>query len=61
MWIGTQKIGGFLVYSKFNGKFWTGYTGAVMNVDNDPTRSGKQDYVPVMSLKLYRWNDDSRD
>lgn len=61
MWIGTQKIDGVLKWSKFNGKFWTGYVAAIMGVDNDKLRSSRQDYVPVMTLQLHRWNDDSRD
>ena len=60
MWIGTQKIDGVLKYSKFNGEFWTGYVTAVMKVDNYNSKSGKQDYVPIMTLQLHRWNDDSR-
>lgn len=50
MWVGTKRIDGVLKYSKFNGKFWTGYVTTVMNVDNDPSKSGNQDYTPVMTL-----------
>ena len=61
MWIGVRKIDGALKYSKFNGKFWTGFVKSTGNVEKDKSRSSYQDYAPIMTLQLHRWNDDSRD
>lgn len=62
MWIGVNNKSGWVFWSKYNGSFWTDYVTSVERLvvdidDGGPGRSSYQDYTPVLTNILHRWND----
>ena len=61
--IGVTNKHEWVYWSRYNGSFWIDYVTSVERLIVDPNdggygRSSYQDYTPVLTSILHRWNDD---
>ena len=61
--IGVTSRDEWVYWSRHNGSFWTDYVTQVERLieninDGGSGRSSYQDYTPVLTSILHRWNDD---
>ena len=61
--IGVANKGGRVYWSRYNGSFWNDYVISPYSLIRDinsggPGRSSYQDYTPVLTALLHRWQDD---